>query len=167
MVLGHYLCNFLLYPWLINYDRAFWCHKSSHIHCRFNLVEDLLSFPWNYGVAYRHILRASNYASEWRTGFIIIFRFDVATTSSRWRPWTAGGVRLSWNWSPSSLVILHFFELSHLSDFVVSRSHFWWWTWNRVWRLLRDWRHLHFHMVFNSRSWTLSSVARSDSTMAS
>jgi hypothetical protein len=67
------------------------------------------------------------------------------------------GVRLSWSRFP--LVVSHFPELSHLGDFVVSQPRFWWWTQNRLWRLLWDWKHLHICMVFNSRRWTLLLVA--------
>jgi hypothetical protein len=57
---------------------------------------------------------------------------------------------------------LHSPELSHLGDFVASQLCFWWWTWNRMWRLLQDLRHFHLHMVFNSWHWTLSLVVWSD-----
>ncbi len=123
------------------------------------LIENLFSFLWNYGVAYGHVLWASSCTSEWRINFEVIFRFDVDITSSWWRPWTAKGACPSWSRSSSSLVLSHFSELSHLGDFVTSWPRFWWWTWNRLWRLLWDWRHLHLCMVFNSRHWTLSLVA--------
>jgi len=138
-----------------------------HIHCRFDLIKDLFSFPWNYGIMYGHVLRALSCTSEWRADPQIIFRFDIDVTSSWWRPQTARCVRLSWSWSPLSLVLSHFFKLSHLGDFVASRPCFWWWTQNRLWRLLWDWRYLHLRMVFNSYCWTLSLVARSNSPTAS
>ncbi len=133
-----------------------------HIHCRFNLVENFFYFPWNDGLTYGHVLQASNYANESKIGPEIIFRFNVDTTSS-WRiPCTTKGVRSFWSWSPLNLVLLHFFELSHLGDFVTNRPHFSWWTWNYLWRLLRDWRQLHLRMVFNSRRWTLLFVMQFD-----
>jgi hypothetical protein len=137
-----------------------------HIHCRFKLVEDFF-FPWNYGVAYGHILQASSCISKWRADRGVMFRFDVDATSSWWRTRTTKSVHLSWSRSPLNLVLSHFLELSHLGDFVASRPYFWWWTWNHLWRLLQNWRHLHFCMIFNSWHWTLPLVARSDSSIIS
>ncbi len=138
-----------------------------HIHHQFDLAEDLLSFPWNYGVAYGHVLHASSCVSKWRAGLGVVFRFEVDATSPWRRTRIARSADSSWSRSPSSLILLHFLELSHLGDFVASRPYFWWWTWNHMWRLLRDWRHLHLRMVFNSRCWTLSLVARSGLSIAS
>jgi hypothetical protein len=59
-----------------------------------------------------------------------------------------------------SLVLSYFFELSYFGDLVVSQPRFWWRTWNRLWRLLRNWRYFYLCMVFSSRRWTLSLVAR-------
>jgi hypothetical protein len=88
------------------------------------LIENLFSFPWNYGVTYGHILRALSCTSEWRIGSKVISKFDTDTASSWWRSQTSRGVRLSWSWTPSSLVLLHFFKLSHLGDLVTSRPAF-------------------------------------------
>ncbi len=85
------------------------------------LIKDHFSFPWNYGVAYGQFLWASSCISEWRIDFGVIFRFSVNVTSSWWRPQPARGVCVSWNRSPSSLVLWHFSEFSHSSDFVASR----------------------------------------------
>jgi hypothetical protein len=65
------------------------------------------------------------------------------------------------------LVLSHFSKLSHPSDFVISRPCFQWQTWNYLWRLLRDWKHLHLCLVFSSWHWTLSLVVWSDSSTAS
>ncbi len=121
-----------------------------HIHYRFDLVENIFFVPWNYGVAYGHVLWASNCASEWKASPGVIFKFDVDATSSRWRFQIAGGARLSLSRFPSSLVVLHLSELLCFSDFVASRPRFWWWTWNCLWRLLWNWRQFHLRMVFNS-----------------
>ncbi len=67
-------------------------------------------------------------------------------------PWE---VHSSWSRSPSSLVLSHFSKLSHLGDFATSRPCFRWRTWNCMWRLLRDQRHLHLCLVFSSWRWTL------------
>ncbi len=131
---------------------------------RFDLVEDLFSFPWNYGVAHGHFLWAPSRASEWRVSPGIIFRFDVDVTSSWWKPFTTKGARSSWSRSPWSLVLSHFSKLSHPGDFVTSRPCFWWWTWNRLWRLLQDWKYLHLCLVFSFWCWTLSLVVWSNSS---
>jgi hypothetical protein len=36
-----------------------------------------------------------------------------------------------------------------------------------LWRLLRNWRYFYLHMVLSSQSWSLSLVARSDSSTTS
>ncbi len=69
--------------------------------------------------------------------------------------------------SPSSLVLSHFSKLSHPGDFVTSRPCFRWQTWNSMWRLLWDRRHFHLRLVFSCWRWTLSLVARSNSSTAS
>ncbi len=137
-----------------------------HIHCRFDLVKDFF-FPWDYGVTYGHVLRASSYVSKWKVSPIVIFTFDIDATSSWWKTWIARSARSSWSRSLSSLVLSHFPELSHPSDFVTRRPCFWWWTRNRLWKLLWDLRHLHLRMVFNSQRWTLLLVAQSDSPTTS
>jgi hypothetical protein len=67
-----------------------------------------VSFPWNYGIVYGHILRAPSCTSEWRTASGVISRFDIDATSSWRRSRTSKGVHLSWSWTPSSLVLLYF-----------------------------------------------------------
>ncbi len=129
------------------------------IHYRFDFDFDLFSFPWNCGVAHGHVLQASSYTNEWKIDFGIIFRFDIDITSLWWRSQTAKGASSSWSQSFSNLVLLYFSKLSQLDDFVESWPYFWWWTWNRLWRLLQDWRHFYFHMVFNFWRWALSLVA--------
>jgi hypothetical protein len=69
---------------------------------------------------------------------------------------------LFWSWTPSSLVLSYFSELSHFGDLVVSQPCFWWRTWNRLWRFLQNWRYFYLCMVFSSWRWTLLLVARSD-----
>ncbi len=64
-------------------------------------------FPWNYGVAYGHVLRASRCISKWRASPRVVFRFDVDATSSWWRTQIARSACSSWNQSPSSLVLPH------------------------------------------------------------
>jgi hypothetical protein len=167
IVLGRYLHIPSFCPWPINYDVPFNVTGPPHICCRFGLVEDPFFFAWDYGVTHGHVLRASSCTCEWKASPIIIFRFYVDATSSWWRPRTARGACPSWSRSSLSLVLSHFSKLSHLNDFVASRPCFWWWTWNRLWRLLWNWRHLHFYMVLNSQRWTLSLIARSDSLTTS
>jgi len=131
------------------------------------LIEDLFSFPWLHGIMHDHFLRVSNYTSEWRTTFGVIPKFDIDVTSSWWRSLTVKSAPSSWSWTPLSLVLSHFFELSHLGNFLANWPCFWWWTWSRLWRLLWNWRHFYLHMVFNSWLWTLSLVTRSNLLIAS
>ncbi len=141
--------HFLPFPWPINYDRAFWCHKSPtySLLIRFGWISLLFSLKlWRW---YDHVLWASSCVNKWRAGSGIIFRFDVDATSSWWRLWTTRSACSSWNQSPSSLVLSHFSKLSHLGDFVASWPRLRWWTWNHLWRLLQDWRYLYLCMVFN------------------
>jgi hypothetical protein len=80
--------RFFLFLWPINYDRAFWCQVPH------TFIVDSISiwlkisslFPWNYGIMYGHVLQALSYASEWRVGPIIFFKFYVDVTSSWWKP---------------------------------------------------------------------------------
>jgi hypothetical protein len=52
------LTHFLSFPWPINYNHAFQCNKSSmHSLLIWLKIEDFFSFPWNYGVAYGHVLQ--------------------------------------------------------------------------------------------------------------
>ncbi len=139
--------------------------SPSHLHCQFDpwLKIWFFSFSWNHGVMHGHILRALSHTSEWRTAFKAIFRSDPNTASSWWRTWTSRSAHLSWSWTPSSLILSYFSEFSHLGDLVTSRPYFWWGTWNRLQRLLRNQRYFYLHMVFTSWRWTLSLVVRSDS----
>ncbi len=73
------------------------------------LIEDLFSFPWNYGVAYGHILRASNCTSEWRIGSKVISKFDIDVASSWWKSWTMKSAHSSWI-DPLKLGIIAFFR---------------------------------------------------------
>ncbi len=100
------------------------CHKFPALHCWFNLVEDLLFFPWNYGIMYGHVLQASSCVSEWRVGPGVVFRSNVDATSLWWKTRIARGAWSFWNWFPSSLVLPHFPELSHPGDFVASQLRF-------------------------------------------
>jgi len=133
-----------------------------HLHCQFDFVEDLSSFPWKYGVAHGHILWAPSRTSEWRIAFEVIFRSNLNVAFSRWRTRTSRNARLSWSWTPSSLVLLYFAKLPHPGDLITSWPHFWWRTWNCLRRLLWNRRHFYLRLVFSSRRWTLSLVTRSD-----
>ncbi len=123
--------------------------------------------PCNHGVAHSHILRAPSRSNEWRTAFGVIFRFDLNVASLRWRTWTSRNARSSWSWTPSSLVLPYFAKLPHLGDLATSRPRFRWWTRNYLWRLLWNRRDFYLCMVFSSRCWTLSLVARPDSLTTS
>jgi len=68
-----------------------------------------------------HVLQASSYTNEWKIASRVIPRFDIDTTSSWWRSWTTRGAPSFWSRTPLSLVLLHFFKLLHLDDFVTSR----------------------------------------------
>jgi hypothetical protein len=60
--------HFLIFPWLINYDHAFWCHKSpTH--------SVLIQFGWKFiylslklWCHVSHILWALSCVNEWRVG---------------------------------------------------------------------------------------------------
>jgi hypothetical protein len=160
---------FLPFPRSINYECAYRHTKSftPSLLIRFCLKIWFFSFPWNHGVAHGHILRAPSHSSEWRTASGIISRSDLNITSSWWRTQTLRSARSSWSWTPSSLVLSYFSELSHFGDFVASRPRFWWQTLNRLRRLVRNWRYFYLCMVFSSWRWTLPLVARSDSSTTS
>jgi hypothetical protein len=130
--------HFLPFPWSINYNYASQCNKSStpSLSIWFWLKIWFFSSLWNYGVAHGHILWAPSRTSEWRTASEVISRFDPNPTSSWWKTWTSKGARSSWSWTPLSLVLSYFSELSHPGDLVASRPRFWKLTWNRLWRLL-------------------------------
>jgi hypothetical protein len=114
----------LPFPWPINYDHISWCHKS---------FPPSLSiwFSWRYFLFLKKLwrralshLRAPSRTNEWRTTFGFIFRFDPNLASSWRKTRTSRGVHLSWNWTPSSLVLSYFAELPHPGDLVTSRPCF-------------------------------------------
>jgi hypothetical protein len=168
MVLGRYT-HVLPDPQSINYDCTFQCNKSftPSLSIWFWLKHCFLSFPWNYGVVHGHHLRTPSRTSKWRTTFGVTSGFNLNVTSSWWRTWNSKGACLSWRWTPSSLILSYFFELSHLGDLVASWPYFWWRTWNRLWRLLWNWKYSYLCMVFSSRHWTLSLVVWFDSSTPS
>ncbi len=163
------LTNFLPFPWSINYKCTYQCNKCStpSLSIWFWFKIWFFSSPWNYGITHGHILRAPSHTSEWRIAFEIIFRFDPNVASSWWRTQTSRGAHLSWSRTPSSLVLSYFPKLSHPRDLVANQPRFWWWIWNRLWRLLQKWRQLYLCMVFSSWRWTLLLVARFDSLTTS
>jgi hypothetical protein len=132
------LTPFLRFPQSINYDYTFRCNKSFTLSLSiwFWLKIWLISSPWNHGVAHGHILRAPSRTSKWRIAFGVISRSHPNVTSSWWKTRTLKSACLSWNWTPSSLKLSYFSELSHHGDFVASRPYIWWWTWNHMWSLL-------------------------------
>jgi hypothetical protein len=134
------LSPFLPFPRSINYECASRRTKSftPSLSIRFCLKIWLFSFPWNHGVAHGHILRAPSRSSKRRTTFEVISRFDLNAASSWWRTLTSRSAHSSWSWTPSSLVLSYFSELSHFGDLVASWPCFWWRTWNRLWRFLRN-----------------------------
>jgi hypothetical protein len=138
-----------------------------HLHCQFDFVEDLSSLPWKYGVAHDHILRASSCTNGCRTAFGVIFRSNPNVASSRWRTQTSRSARSSRSWTPSSLVLSYFAKLPHLGDLITSWPRFWWQTRNCLQRLLWNRRHFYLRLVLSSQRWTLSLVARFDSSTAS
>jgi len=111
----------------INYDYTPQCNKSFTplLSIWFWLKIWLFSSPWNYGLAHGHLLRASIRTSEWRTTSGIISRSDPNARSSWWKTQTSRGACSSWSWTPSSLVLSYFSELS------LSQPHFgqvWGWS---------------------------------------
>jgi hypothetical protein len=118
------LMHSLPFPWPINYNHAFWCNESSTHSLSIWFRLKIFFFLWNYGIAYGHVLQASKCTSEWKIAFRIISRFYIDTTSLWWESWTARNVHSSWSWTLSNLVLLHFFELLHLGDFVASQLRF-------------------------------------------
>jgi len=106
------------FPWPINYDHISWCHNYPHLHYRFDFFEDFSSLAWNYGVVIVTFYGPQSRTSEWRTTFGVIFRFDLNATSLWRRTQTSKGVSLSWNWTPSSRVLLYFVELPHPGDLI-------------------------------------------------
>ncbi len=133
MVLLYHDSRSLLPPFFhffrsINYDCTSQCNKSftPSLSIWFWLKIWPFSSPWNYGVVHGHILRAPSRTSEWRTASGIISKSDLNIASSRWKTRTSKGACSSWNWTPSSLVLSYFSELSHSGDLVASRPCFWW-----------------------------------------
>jgi hypothetical protein len=114
--------RFFLFPWSINYDYAPQCNKffTPSLLIWFWLKIWPFSSPWNYGIAHGHLLRARGRISEWRTASGIISRFDLNISSLWWRTRTSRGVCSSWNWTPSSLVLSYFSELSCPGDLVAN-----------------------------------------------
>jgi len=159
------------FPFLrsINYDCAPQCNKSftPSLSTWFWLKIWPFSFPWMYGVAHDHVLLAASCTSEWKTAFGVVPRSYPDIASSWWRTWTSRSACSSWSWTPSSLVLSYFSELSHPGDPAASRPHFWWRTWDRLQRLLRNWTYFYLHMVFSSRRWSLLLVARPDPSTTS
>jgi hypothetical protein len=135
-----------------------------HLHCQLNFVEDLSSLPWKYGVTHGHILRALSCTSRCRIAFGVIFRSNPNVASSQWRTQTSWSACSSWSWTPSSLVLSYFAKLLHPGDLITSWPRFWWRTQNCLRRLLWNRRHFYLRLVFSSRRWTLSLVARFDSS---
>jgi hypothetical protein len=123
MVLDRYFKSFLPFPWPINCNHAFQCTKSSTHSSPSWFWLKIFSFPWIHGVTHDHVLRVSNHTNEWITTMGIILRFDIGPTPSWWRFQTMRGAPLSWSWTPLSLVLSQFFELSYLGDFVTSWLH--------------------------------------------
>ncbi len=116
MVLDHYFTPFLHFHWLINYNHASRCTKFSTHSSLSWFWSKIFSFLWIHGVAHDHILWASNRTNEWRTTSRVIPKLDINATSPWWIFQTARGAPSSWSWTPSSLVLLHFFKPSHLGD---------------------------------------------------
>jgi len=143
--------------------------SPSHLHCQFDFDwrSNLFSFAWNYGVMHGHILRVVSRTNEWRTTSRVVSRSYPNTASSRWKTRTSRSACSSWSQTSSSLVLSYFSELPHLGDLAASWSRFWWRTQDRLWRLLRNWKYFYLRMVFSSPRWSLSLVARSDSSIAS
>jgi hypothetical protein len=134
------LTPFLHFPRSINYECAYRHTKffTPSLSIKFCLKIWFFSSPWNHGVAHGHILRAPSRSNERRTAFGIISRSDPNVISLWWKTQTLISARSSWSWTPSSLVLLYFFELSHFGDLVIGRLCFWWRTWNHLWRFLRN-----------------------------
>jgi hypothetical protein len=123
MVLGRYLHIFFLFPWPINYNHAFQCNKSSTHSLPIDFDWKFLFFSlklWHMATSYK--LQTAQVNEEPTLGSTLDLTFDA--TSSWWRSQTARGAHSSWSWSPSRLILSHFFEFSHLGDFVVSRPCF-------------------------------------------
>jgi hypothetical protein len=110
----------------INYNCAPQCNKSftPSLSIWFWLRIWPFSSPWNYGVTHGHILQVASHTSEWRIAFRIISRSYPNTASSRWRTRTSRSVCSSWSWTPSSLVLSYFSELSHLRNLATSQPRF-------------------------------------------
>jgi hypothetical protein len=126
------LTHFLPFPWPINYNRASRCNKSfTHSLLIWLKIEDLFPFPWNYGVciftSYKPQITQVNEEPALESSLDLMLMQhirDVDATSSWWRPRTSRGARMSWSWSPASLVLSHLCEFSHPDNFVISRSCF-------------------------------------------
>ncbi len=123
--------------------------------------------PCNHGVAHNHFLRAARRTSEWRTASGVVSRSYSNRASSWWRTRTSRSACSSWSRTPSSLVLSYFPELSHHGDLAANRPRCWRRTRDRLRRLLQNWRYFYLCMVFSSRRWSLSLVARPNPSTAS
>ncbi len=87
----------LSFFFLINYNHASWCTKSS-THSLLNWFWLIFfSFPWIHGIAHDHFLWASSCTIEWGITSIVIPRFDIDATSSWWKSRTIRNVPSSWS----------------------------------------------------------------------
>jgi hypothetical protein len=127
---------FLLFPWRINCSHAFRCTKfSTHSSPSWFLSKEI-SFPKIHVVTDDHELQASSCTSEWKIASTFILRFDTHLTPSWRRFQTMRSAPSSQSWTPSNLVLLHFFEFLYLGDFVIGWPCFWWWSWNCLQRFV-------------------------------
>jgi hypothetical protein len=127
MVLNRYFMLFLHFIWPINCNHTSWCTKSSTSSSPSWFWLKILSFPWIHGVTHDHVLRASSHVNEWKFTPRIVLIFNIDLTPLWWKFWTTRSAPSLWSWTPSNLILSHFFKLSYLGDFVIGRPHLWWW----------------------------------------
>jgi hypothetical protein len=150
MVLNHCFTFFLHFPWPINYNHTSRRTKfSTHLSPNW-FWSKTFSFIWIHGIAHDYVLHALSCTNEWRTTLKVVHRFDTDLTTLWWRSWTAKSAPLFQNQTFLSLILSNFFELFYLGDFVVGWPRFLTMNLKLSVKVLWNWRHFNFSMVFNS-----------------
>jgi len=100
MVLDHYFASFFPFPWPINYNITSRCVNFSTHWSTSWFWSKKNSFSCIHNVTHDYVLLASICINEQRITLIVIPRFDINPTSSRWRSQTVRDVPSSQSQTP-------------------------------------------------------------------
>jgi hypothetical protein len=156
----------LPFPWPINYDHISWCHNYPHLHYRFDFFEDFSSLAWNYGVVIVTFYgpQAAQVNEEPPSESSLDLTLTQHPCDEELK------LRKVWTYLEVEPLQVGYYCISSNSRTLVilftNQPCFRWRTWNCLQRLLRNQRHFYLRLVFSSWRWTLSLVARSDSSTA-